>query len=481
MNERTARNISSLRTRHSTNSDVETGVQSIPQSSDLTNRDVHNISRLCSNCCNKFTKFFSFDGNNNARALALIKIPEASLWVASSVYLSTAIIERAYADAGCMSEIPEGETEIPECHNRVFGIKPSSILSLFVMVLGITCAILMPLVGALLDASNRRRLVGGLTALGVTILTFAQSFISKDNWFIVFILQLVSFVLLTVNSCVALAYLPELTQDKHTLARYNTVIMIFNSVAVVLFLIVMTIITTILHTDDSIQSARIALLATFSLQLCAYGISWTKLFGARQAAHSSAAAIDVGQAETKAKSNHNIIHESMQSLKRTLVQAFKQRSEVRWFLLFRATSQPVIIALTAATLSYANDQIQVSSRDVGIMSLIVLAFAVPGNKLSLTFMERFNPLTSLKICTLLWATLGPLLALIVSKPGHEMRLFLLAMFWGVLFGWKDPADKTILCSLVPHGIEAEMSGLYIFAGQILMWVSEKCAVPYYSN
>jgi hypothetical protein len=65
------------------------------------------------------------------------------------MYLSTAIIERAYADAGgCMSEIPEGEAKIPECHNRVYGIKPSSMLSLFVMVLGITCAILMPLVGA---------------------------------------------------------------------------------------------------------------------------------------------------------------------------------------------------------------------------------------------------------------------------------------------------------------------------------------------
>ena len=155
MIERTAHNTSSLRTRHSTNNDVETGVQIIPQIPDLTSRDEHSIhsetcerSRLCSNCCTKFTKFFSFDGNNNARALALIKIPEASLWVASSVYLSTAIIERAYADAGCISEIPEGETEIPECHNRVYGIKPSSTLSLFVMVLGITCAILMPLVGA---------------------------------------------------------------------------------------------------------------------------------------------------------------------------------------------------------------------------------------------------------------------------------------------------------------------------------------------
>lgn len=154
------------------------------------------------------------------------------------MYLSTAIIERAYADAGCMPEIPEDETEISERHNRVYAIKPLSILSLFVMVLGITCAILMPLVGALLDASNRRGLVGGITALGVTILTFGQSFISKDNWFIVFILQLVSFVFLTVNSCLASAYLPELTMDKHTLARYNTVIMIFIFFAIVLFLVV---------------------------------------------------------------------------------------------------------------------------------------------------------------------------------------------------------------------------------------------------
>jgi hypothetical protein len=119
----------------------------------------------------------------------------------------------------------------------------------------------------------------------------------------------------------------------------------------------MTIITTILHTDDSIQSA------TFSLQLCVYGISWTKLFGARQAAHGSAAAIDVDPAETQAKSKRNIVREGMQSLERTLVQASKQRSEVRWFLLFRAIYQPVVIALTDVTLSYANDQIQVLSRD----------------------------------------------------------------------------------------------------------------------
>jgi len=59
------------------------------------------------------------------------------------------------------------------------------------------------------------------------------------------------------------------------------------------------------------------------------------------------------------------------------------------------------------------------------MSLIVLAIAVPGNKMSMTFTEWFNPFTSLKYCTLLWAILGPMLALIVSIPGHKMRMFLL--------------------------------------------------------
>jgi len=321
----------------------------------------------------------------------------------------------------------------------------------------------MPLIGALLDSSNHRRLVGGLTALAVTVFTFIQSFVSERNWFPLFILNLLSFLTLSVNGCVGLAYLPELTRDITKLERYNAVIMIYSSVTTVIFLIAMTVVSTIMkNPDDTILMAQIALLTTFFFQVVFYGISWTRLFGVRQAAHGST---DI----TESKPRCHLLHSGIRSLKRTLVKAFKQRSEVRWFLIFRATSQPVVIAFTAAALSYINE-LQVSPRNIGITTLIVLASAVPGNKLSLMMMHRFNPLWTLKLCTFLWMGLASSFVWIVNEPGQETRLLLVGILWGLILGMKEPADKTILCNLVPKGIEAEMSGLYIFASQILMWL-----------
>lgn len=421
----------------------------------------------------KLSNMFTFDGNNDAKACALIKIPEACTWAASSVYLYAAIVESAYEEAGCISEIPEGETELPACNNRIYGIKPSSILSLFITILGIVCAVIMPIIGALLDSSNKRRLVGGLTALAVTAFTFAQSFISKSNWFPMLILQLFSFAMMTINTCVALAYLSELTKDEEKIERYNTIIMIFSSVAVVVFLVVMTLVSTFFTSGNSIGSAKVALLITFVLQCIFYGVSWTRLFGPRDANQKN----PHPDSTSDKKESCLLFRHGLQSLKRTMNLAFRQRSAVRYFLAFKATSQPAYIAFTAATLSYINEQLQVSPRDLGVTTLIVLASAIPGNKLSLTMMRRMNPLVTMQLCIFLWALLGGLFVLFVNKPGQEMRLFLIAIFWGILIGLKEPVDKTIFCNLIPEGIEAEMSGLYISSSQILMWVSEEKNIP----
>jgi MFS-type transporter involved in bile tolerance (Atg22 family) len=110
---------------------------------------------------------------------------------------------------------------------------------------------------------------------------------------------------------------------------------------------------------------------------------------------------------------------------------------------------------------------------LGITTLIVLTSAIPGNKFSLTMMQKVNPLVTMRICILLWALLGCVFALFVNRPGQEVRLYLISIFWGVLMGLKDPVDKTILCELIPKGVEAEMSGLYICSSQLFMWVSEE--------
>jgi len=434
--------------------------------------------------CSDFKSFFSFDGNSDAKACALVKIPEAAAWVASSVYLSTVFVKFAYIEAGCEIEIPDGETVLPECNGRIYGIKPSSILTVFVMALGVITALFLPIVGALLDSSNRRRAVGAITGVVLCVITLIQSFVSEEIWFPIFVLQLFSSVILTVNVCVALAYLPELTQDKSELARYNTVALIFFNSSVVVYLIAMTIVSSLLSTSDNdLASARVALLTVFVLQLIFYGISWFRLFTPRAsralrdgggpglgATQSGILASDTERLSER-KCSCGIIHNSLISLKRTITKAFRQRSEVRYFLIYRAIAYPANAALIAATISYVNDQIQISSRDLGIAVLIILACAIPGNRISLSLMEKFDPLRSLKLCILIMTILPCMVSILVSKPGHEYRLYLVSILWGLLLGWKEPSEKTVLCNLIPPGIEAEMMGLYVGAGQLLMWMS----------
>uniref|UniRef100_A0A7S3VA17 Major facilitator superfamily (MFS) profile domain-containing protein n=1 Tax=Chaetoceros debilis TaxID=122233 RepID=A0A7S3VA17_9STRA len=437
-----------------------------------------------SSWCSDFKSFFSFDGNSDAKACALVKIPEAAAWVASSVYLSTVFVKFAYIEAGCAIDIPDGETVLPECNGRIYGIKPSSILTVFVMALGVITALFLPIVGALLDSSNWRRAVGAITGVVLCVITLIQSFVSEEIWFPIFVLQLFSSVILTVNVCVALAYLPELTQDKSELARYNTVALIFFNSSVVVYLIAMTVVSSLLSTSDNdLASARVALLTVFVLQIIFYGISWFRLFTPRAsralrdcggpglgAAQSGILTSDTERL-SESKCSCGIVQNSLISLKRTITKAFRQRSEVRYFLIYRAITYPANAALIAATISYVNEQIQISSRDLGIAVLIILACAIPGNRISLSLMEKFDPLRSLKLCILIITILPCMVSILVSEPGHEYRLYLVSILWGLLLGWKEPSEKTVLCNLIPPGIEAEMMGLYVGAGQLMMWMS----------
>lgn len=417
-------------------------------------------------CCKRFflCGFDSwFDGNKEVIACCVIKIPEACFLATTSIFLSTALVKMASIAAGCDLDDPN------ECDKKVYGLKPSSMLSVILMILGVASAIFMPLVGALLDTSNYRRAVGAASAFVLCILTFIQSFVSEQNWFPMLLLNVASAVTLTVNTCVALAYLPELSSDEKKRAKYNTLIQLSFNLTMVVFLVGMTITSSLLQ-GDSIQvatwTARISLLITFATQILCYGIAWTRLFGPRKANSTS-------QIERKLESDSNrclSLTSGLRSLKRTILEVFQQRPEVRYFLFFRAFAQPAVYALTATVLSYLNERINLSSRDLGITVMVVLVSTIPGNYFAHISMNKFDPLTSIRLCILIWSAFPLIFAFAITHPNHQARLFVLATIWGLLTGWKEPVDKTILCACVPYGIEAEMMGLYVFASQILSWV-----------
>jgi MFS-type transporter involved in bile tolerance (Atg22 family) len=91
--------------------------------------------------------------------------------------------------AGCRVEPPEGETEPPECDARIYGIRPSSLLSTMTTIVGLISACLMPLCGAIVDTTPYRRLFGRILVTFFCIFLFAGIFVSKNTWFPISILQ----------------------------------------------------------------------------------------------------------------------------------------------------------------------------------------------------------------------------------------------------------------------------------------------------
>ena len=97
-----------------------------------------------------------YNGNPEALGWALDVMGRAVTFIAAGAFLSTALITLAKQAAGCPTEPEPGSTSIPPCDKRVYGIRPSSLLTTYTIVVGIVSASLMPLMGAIVDYTRHR-------------------------------------------------------------------------------------------------------------------------------------------------------------------------------------------------------------------------------------------------------------------------------------------------------------------------------------
>ena len=72
--------------------------------------------------CNFGQYFDVWPIHSSSRIVSFVAPPPA-------VFLSVAIINLAKKQADCETEKPEGELKVPECDARVYGLKPSSLLT----------------------------------------------------------------------------------------------------------------------------------------------------------------------------------------------------------------------------------------------------------------------------------------------------------------------------------------------------------------
>lgn len=372
----------------------------------------------------------------------------------TAVFVSCELLRLAKAAAGCEETGGEEAT----CENRVYGMRPTSLLTNIMTVQGLISAVIMPLIGSVIDHTKYRRAVGRISGGLMTFFILLQMLLLPNHWFAASIMQVFVAFSYMVHLTVVYAYLPELTTSADRLVNYTSKFTAAQYSSSVLFLVLMVVILSV--APDNLLDRYASLDFSQSVIVCIcvlfLGYAWTFLFRKRSASQR------VPEGSTLLTAGFYKISQTCQTI-------YLHHDAIKWFLVSVTFTEAATYTFSTIAITYMTDQLNFSSRENGICILILLLFAVPGTRIA-TWANTINPIRSLQACLLLWIATTSLAALVLRDPGHQLVAYIFAMVWGLCLGWITPTEKTLYCSIIPRGQEAALMGTFICAGQILSWM-----------
>lgn len=400
-----------------------------------------------------------YGGNKEAFAWALDTVGRGVSWIGAGAFLATAMLRLAKEAAGCETHAPAPGEPVPACDGRVYGIRPSSLLTTYTIVIGVLSAALMPFMGAIVDYTCwRLKLARIMTAL-YCLLLFPQIFISDDTWFAVAIIQIAVAFIGWGQTMLSYAYLPELTNDDALLNKYSANFTVVQFSAMVIYLVLVVGVAAAAGvSDDDIATARIGQSTSFVVASSTLSYAWSCLFLPRPKARD----LPEGQ---------SLLTAGFIQVFQTSVRIFKHYRALKWFYVAVAFADAAIQSLVTIAVTFLADQLEFSSFENGIAILVMLVASVPGGVLAGWLTARFhNPIVTSIVSVVIMAVNTLVAGLVLKGPGQQMETYLLAAGWGLGTGMKWTADRLLSSTIIPDGQDAELMGMYLFAGQVLTWV-----------
>jgi MFS-type transporter involved in bile tolerance (Atg22 family) len=381
--------------------------------------------------------------------------------IGAAVFVSTALLTLAKEAAGCETASPDNDDAyvIPECGGRIFGMRPTSLLTNIVMISALVSAALMPFVGSLIDHTPYRRSVGRISAACLAFLILLQIYALRFAWFLAAIIQVIVAFLYSVHLCAVFAYLPELTNNTETLVEYTSRFTAAQYGASVVFLLTIVGVLNVagIGYGQEVLAAQVSQTTVFIVITLFFGIAWSKMFQERQASHT------IPQGTT-------LVNAGFVKLFRTAQEITTHHRALKWFLVSAAMTQSATTSFSSIAITYMTDQLLFGPEENAISIFLLLVFAVPGAKLAQVLTRWISPIQSLKCCLLLWMVATASASFLLRGKGQELVAYGFAVVWGLCMGWVYPTEKALYCSIIPSGQDAELMGVYIFACQIFSWL-----------
>jgi len=397
-----------------------------------------------------------YGGNREAFGWALDVIPRGLTLIGNVVFTNTALLRLARIAAGCQVDLEEGQIELPECTNTVYGIRPSSLLTTLMTAIGICSALLMPIVGATIDHTKYRRAVGRISAIIMTGVTFCQIYISQQTWFFIAICQVISAFFFIVHTLAALAYLPELTDDTNLLTKWTGSFTAIQYGFMTIYLIAVVALQIVFQLEE-IQTARLAQSISFVVSSLFFGYSWVFCFKPRPIS-------------SQIPENEFLILAGFRKLYKTGKTFVAKNDCLKYFLVSVAFTEAAVSSFTTVAITFMTYKLQFSSNQNGLSIFCLLIGTCPGAWLSTKAAEKWSPVRSFQCALFLWIVNTLVFSFVVKGPEHANVSYIFGFIWGLATGWTYPMERLIYCTIIPKGQEAELMGVYICNASILSWL-----------
>ena len=405
-------------------------------------------------CCRQV-----FNGNREALAWALDSVGRSIQAISSASFLATAILNLAKEAAGCETEILAGETKLPECHGRIYGIRPSSLLTSYSVVVGVLATVFMPLIGAVIDYTSHRLHVGRVLAMIACALMIPTLFVSEKLWFVIAIVQILQGFVGSGLNLIKYSYLPELTEEKELLSKYVASFTAIPFGGMVLFLVVLIGSFSFAGiSDDDILSARISQgVASIILTLTMY-FAYARLFEARPPLHIL-------------PEGTSLLTAGFRQVYQTGCYIVKHQRALKWFYIQNSFTDAMLESLPAIVITFTTDTLEFKSSENGIVIMITLVSSIPGSLTAGWLNHRFKkPIMSTISAFLLLITTNVLAGVFLRGPDQRIGSFIAAFGWGMGYGWNRTCNEFMSSTLIPKGQDSEMMGIFLFTRSFLAWI-----------
>eukprot|EP00977_Amphora_coffeiformis_P000687 scaffold149_cov179-Amphora_coffeaeformis.AAC.10 len=371
----------------------------------------------------------------------------------SSMFLGPALLQLATEAAGCVYN----ETEETICENKVYGFRPSSLLSNMAVASGLLVPITLPLVGALVDHTPYRKQVAAWTAMGVAVVKGVEVSVGPSTWFFITILQITTSVFYNVHVTTTLAYNSELSSKPEVQAKYNSVFSMISFTSMLAFLVAVLVLSGALGTDD-VRTARLSQTITALTALVTFSFAWKYLFRDRPAS----SVIQPGQ--TLVTSGFYKVWESSNRIARHYKPLF-------WVICSLMFAEAAMSGLTTIATTFLSVVLKMNASEIGLTFLVVLVAGIPGSWLGgWTTVQLKSPIKSAILCNVLFVLVTGCAAFMLRNSEHKRLAYMFGLLWGTCIGWLSPVDTTMFISVMPKDSRAEFMGIYMLAVSILAWL-----------